>query len=333
MRRYADWVRRYSSAAALVGGLIAIVVGVRLNRPVPTAGLGSRSRPAPGYDAAMLLLGRLQARDGPEVDPRSRTQASLHGRRTRRVVVLVHGLSSSPHMWRVLQAQLFERGDNVLMARLPHHGLSDRMTAELQKLTAEELVAHGDAVVDIAAGLGEEVVVVGISLGGVLAAWLAERRADVHTAVIVNPNFSAPHLRGAAARMLTNALRALPNLFLWWDIRTREKVAGPNYAYPRFSTRAVGEAFRLGQAVERAAGDRPAARRVVVMTTAADPAVSNAFTDGVVACWREAGATDIVTHRWRPDEIAAHDILSPDQPYQRVDLVYPRLLQLIDATE
>jgi pimeloyl-ACP methyl ester carboxylesterase len=314
----------------IVAAILAAAAVLRLMRPVPTGSLTAHPRPARTYGEAVARLAELVARDGPEVDSGSRSRALLHEGRTERVVLLIHGLSSSPQMWHELGRRFFDLGYNVLIGRLPRHGITDRMTTQLAQLRAEDLVRFADDMVDIAAGLGDEVTVLGISLGGVITAWIAEQRPEVHTAFLVNPNFSAPHLRGRAAMALTNALLVIPNRFIWWDMKAKDKALGPAYAYPRFSTRAVGQAFRLGQAVERLSHAKPVASRAIVMTAAADPAVSNVFTDRVVSNWRKAGLTRLVTYRWPKDLIASHDILSPEQPYQQIDVVYPKILQMIE---
>ena len=38
----------------------------------------------------------------------------------------------------------------------------------------------------------------------------------------------------------------------------------------------------------------------------------------------------VVTYFFPTSEISFHDILSPEQPYQRTDLVYPKVLALTD---
>jgi len=44
-------------------------------------------------------------------------------------------------------------------------------------------------VVDIAQRLGEQVVMLGISAGGVATAWAAQNRSDIDLAVIISPVF------------------------------------------------------------------------------------------------------------------------------------------------
>ena len=48
---------------------------------------------------------------------------------------------------------------------MPYHGLQSHQVSELAQLTAQDLRAYADQAVDIAAGLGDEVVPVGLSGG------------------------------------------------------------------------------------------------------------------------------------------------------------------------
>ena len=47
---------------------------------------------------------------------------------------------------------------------------------------------RGARAVDIAAGLGDQVTIAGLSAGGVVAAWAAQHRRDVHRAVLIAPS-------------------------------------------------------------------------------------------------------------------------------------------------
>jgi carboxylesterase len=231
-------------------------------------------------------------------------------------------------MWHVLADQFYDLGYNVLMARVAHHGLQDRETNDLANLTAEELVRYSDAVVDIAAGLGDHVVVLGLSAGGVMTAWIAEHRSDVYEAVVVSPNFTAPKVTFLATPV-DNLLLTLPNQFEWWDGDAKDKVPGPTYAYPRYSTHALAEVYRLGLSVQAASHSKLAAAGLVVITSEADPAVSNGFTEDVVQNWKTAGLTRVVTYQFPASQITFHDILTPEQPYQKTDQVYPKLIELV----
>ena len=78
-------------------------------------------------------------------------------------------------------------GDNVLILRLPRHGMADRKVENLSPLKAEELRDCADTSVDIACGLGQKVYVCGLSAGGTLAAWIVQNRSEVTRAVLIAP--------------------------------------------------------------------------------------------------------------------------------------------------
>ena len=59
----------------------------------------------------------------------------------------------------------------------------DRLTDEQSQLTADDLAAYADRVLDIAHGLGRQVVMAGISAGGVTTAWAAQYRSDLDVQV------------------------------------------------------------------------------------------------------------------------------------------------------
>src|SRR5437763_1022815 len=80
-----------------------------------------------------------------------------------------------------------------------------------------------------------------------------------------------------------------PNRFIWWDPRYKQKLPGPEYAYPRFSTHALVEAQRLATALmESARQAPPRAAEVWIVSNAADMAVSNAASAELVRRWRAA---------------------------------------------
>jgi carboxylesterase len=110
---------------------------------------------------------------------------------------------------------------------------------------------------------------------------------------------------------------------------TKENIAGPSYAYPRYPTEAVGGLLRLGASVERNAQERaPAARRIVAVSNEADPAVNNAVLDQVVSLWRLQGSP-VETYEFPAQLGLPHDVIDPNQTEQQVDVVYPVLIELI----
>jgi hypothetical protein len=65
-----------------------------------------------------------------------------------------------------------------------------------------------------------------------------------------------------------------------------------------------------------------------VVLNANDNAVNNPATLGVVRTWQKHGA-DVTTYEFKADLGLGHDIIDPGQPGQPIDIVYPRLIDLI----
>src|SRR5256885_13724450 len=118
-------------------------------------------------DAVEIVKG-LQDLDGPKVNPVCRTRLYTHGRQVERSLVLLHGFTNCPRQFDELGRRFFERGWNVLIPRYPRHGYSDRLTTAIAELRAEHLMAVADRSLLAASGLGERVVVTGLSLGAIL---------------------------------------------------------------------------------------------------------------------------------------------------------------------
>jgi pimeloyl-ACP methyl ester carboxylesterase len=293
-------------------------------------GLEPRGDPASDYASAIVRLRQLQTADGPDVNPVCRTRSLVHGRRTDRAIVLIHGITSCPEQFRPLAEQFFARGQNVLLARLPHHGMRDRMTTELAKLRAEELRDYADAIVDVASGLGDEVIVAGLSAGGIVAAWAAQHRPEVRTAVLIAPSLGLGHLGRFLQLLMMSLMLHLPDVATQRFYRFDD--AAP-YGYLGFSTRALGEVLRLGLAVVRAAAGRaPAAQHVVLITNAADTAVNNQLARQLLGLWQLRGLRHVEQYEFERALHLHHDLIDVNNPQQRVDLVYPVLVDLIDRS-
>jgi carboxylesterase len=251
-----------------------------------------------------------------------------HGQKTEKAIVFVHGYTNCSQQFHELGQQFYELGYNVLIVPAPRHGLADRMTAEHSQLTAEELAAYTDSVVDVAQGLGEHVSMAGISMGGIATAWAAQHRSDIDLAVLISPAFGFQMIPAPATVPAVNAFLALPNFYQWTDSALKE-ANGPDYTYPRRSTRALAQTLRLSLAIQAlAAEEPPAARSILVITNANDSSVDNALTAEMVATWLGWGI-DVTTYEFPADLQLAHDLIDPSQQSQPV--VYPRLVDLITS--
>ena len=241
-------------------------------------------------------------------------------------VVLLHGLTNAPPQYDRLGAQLHDRGHAVIVPRMPHHGYRDRMTDAIAAMRADELEATALDAVAIAALCGERVAVAGISVGATLAGWLAARTA-IDTAVAVAPFCGLRQLYGPMNDSLGALLRTAPNAFSWWDPRNKA-AQPPPHGYPRFATRALGESLGMSTDLDAAPpGDH--ARRTLLVLNANEPVVNNAHAERRFAPLAARGvAYERVVLRDLPH---IHDIVEPQIPQARTDLVYPALIELIEG--
>ena len=267
------------------------------------------------------------ALDDDTILPAARSALLDHGTRTPLAVVLFHGITNNPAQYAELAPLVHKAGANVFVPRMPEHGDKNRLTTRLAKLTAETLVASANEAVDIAFGLGERVALLGISMGGSLAAYFAQYRT-VALAVPVAPDFALLQLPYPVSRLLARIFLALPNFFFWWDPRAGIKQR-PVTAYPRCSTHALMQTLRIGDDVFTAAKERrPLADRVVTVVNRCDPAVNNEATQEIVKEWCGWNRNGVayVDLRKLPEN---HDIIDPANPLARTDLVYPKLLEIL----
>lgn len=290
-----------------------------------------RVDPASSYEEALERVRAFQALDDERILPQAHTALFDHGRRTPLAVLLLHGFTNHPGQYREFAPLVHAQGANVLVPRMPEQGDRNRLTRRMSRLTAESLLQRASAALDIACGLGDRVCVAGISSSGLLCAYFGEYRSDVARAIAIAPVFAMLQLPYAASYALTRLMLLLPDAYLWWDPRVKERQR-PATAYPWFSTHALAQTMRIGEDVyAQARKQPPAARSVVMMTNAHDPAVNNAVTHDVArACEsRRPGSAIEFAFGNLP---RVHDIIEPDNPHARTDIVYPRLLEFILGT-
>jgi carboxylesterase len=258
------------------------------------------------------------------------TKWLLHGHPTETVYVLMHGLCNCPKQYGELSKLLFAQGSNVLIPRTPWHGLSDLMNTGFANLTQTEMVESAEHAVDLARPLGIKVVVVGLSINGTTAAWLAQNRSDITKVVLLSPFFAPAMLPDWSALPAGNLAARLPNLFIWWNDKQKEKLIGPPYAYPRFPTHVIGRVMQLGERVREQAKSAPfRSGSLLIVTSASDHAASSAATASLVDEWRKRRPDAVFTHKFPLVKKVPHDFIDSNQPDQKVDEVYPELLRLL----
>jgi len=294
-------------------GLAAIV-------PATAGDVRSHPNPTHGYADAVARAKRQIAADDSVSAAGCSTILLTHGVRTPRAVVLLHGFTDSPRQFAALADSLYAQGDNVLVPRLPHHAERGKDASELARLTAAELCRTGDAAVDIATGLGDSVIVLGLSVGGTVAAWTAEHRTEVRRAVVIAPAFEVAHVPSMLERPLVNLGAHVPN----YSHRAAADTARPDRD-PGFATHGLAQVLRLGLAVRRDAERfSPTSAEVLFLVNANDRTVKTAPVVDLARVWNRRG-TAVAVYEF-PDSLALpHNIVDPINRPAKSSAVYPVL--------
>lgn len=272
-------------------------------------------------------LDRLLALDHAFVGDKGRTVALLHEGRRPRAVVLLHGLTASPTQFGRFADDLFAHGHNVLVPRLPRHGHADRFSEAAARITAEELVTAAREVLAVGRELGDLVTVAGFSLGGLLAAWIAQHEV-VDRVVAIAPFFGVALLPSRVMNAVAEFVLRMPNSFQWWDPIQRDRQM-PAHGYPRYSTHAVAHTYRVARELLRDANvSAPLTKKIVLVNNARESAVNNRAIGHLAESWRAHGANiERIVLRGLPP---SHDIIEPMRHSRLADRVYPQLLEAID---
>lgn len=119
----------------------------------------------------------------PGAEPWSAEGTNGHG------ALVIHGFTGNPSSMRALAEELHEAGFTVELPRLPGHGTS--LEDMLGTGWADWSKAAEAAFADLASRV-ETVVLVGLSMGGTLAAWLASRHPESAGLALINPYVEVP---------------------------------------------------------------------------------------------------------------------------------------------
>jgi len=305
---------------------LALAVGLAATIPLRSGDLRSHPYPAADYRAAINQVERRQAADDRVVAPGGRTVLLTHGRRTPRVDVLLHGFTDSPSQFAELADSLYQRGDNVYVPRLPHHAERSGDARALAGLTAVQLRQTADSAVDVATALGDTVVVVGLSVGGTMAAWMGQHRAEVRRVVMIAPAFEAGRVPSRLEGFLINLTERLPNV----TRRSAPDSARPD-RNPGFATHALAEVLRLGKAVEKNADrEPPKAAAFAFMLNDFDRTVSSGGSLKVAKEWDAHGAR-VSVYAFPASLGMPHNVLDGREPGGQPSLVLPEVIALTEG--
>ena len=321
--------RRVLLGLGALSALIAVVITALAVLPLGSVDLGPHPDPAPDYAAAKARFDAIAAEEERlGVYSECRSRLLDHGRETDVAVVLVHGLTNCPKQWAAFAETLHAQGANVLILRVPRHGIGNAdgsavgSVTNLAGLTPQELRDYGDTAADIAAGLGREPRVMGLSMGGVIAAWMAQSRPELERAVVIAPALTLPVGPTWLTTGFINLFGRLPSITLPGSDKT-----GITHVYNGETTRGLVAMYRLGAYVRaQSASASPAVRLIGVDWNLNDNQVDNGEVQILARNWAERGA-DVAVHVYPKDLGLPHDVIDPAQPEGDTAAVYPVLLE------
>jgi esterase/lipase len=109
-------------------------------------------------------------------------------RKTPYSIVYIHGFGASPMEGDPVHRFLAEHfGANLYVTRLPEHGI--KRENGMEYLTAQKLVDAAGEAYQIGKVLGDEVIIIGTSMGGALSTLLASQEPDIKALILYSPAF------------------------------------------------------------------------------------------------------------------------------------------------
>nr|AGU11695.1 Alpha/beta hydrolase family [uncultured organism] len=270
-------------------------------------------------EAGQEAAGLVEADNGnAQVRVECRSQALVHPEKTAKAVLMLHGYTSCPKDY-VEMAQLFyDRGYNVYVPREPHHGLQNVATSS--DVGAIGLVEYADESMDVVAGLGEEVGVIGMSGGGVLATWLAENRTDSVSHLLALSPFYQPDSSQAPPLVL----KPLTVLFGYRVLPDR------NVGDTNFTLSGLGQYLRIVANLEEEPKN-PELRSVAVAWSAEDPYIDQGEAVERPDNLADANGLKLATHEFGPERNLPHNIVAAQELGDRAEETYELYLDLYEG--
>nr|WP_269328829.1 alpha/beta fold hydrolase [Kineosporia babensis] len=210
---------------------------------------------------------------------------------------MLHGYAGSPHSFEHLITYFHERGYNVYAPREPNHGLREGA----RPLSAAGLVRYADEALSVAAGLGDEVGIIGFSGGGALATWLSAYRPESVSRLLLLAPFFAPH----PAQVPPWSVRALTVLF---GLRMLPDRPVPNTGY---TLHGVAQYLRV-MANQPTGLLNPGLLSVGVAYSALDEFIDRACALEISSRLAEASGVKAQVHEFPPEAGLVHDVVAPD---------------------
>jgi len=318
------WQRILIWAGLAILGLLIILIILGLI-PASTKGLTPEPNPAASYEDAIARFEEVVAGEKEDVKASGKSILMTHGGPTEDVYVLIHGVTNAPREFEEFGKTLYDDGANVLLMRMPHHGMESGDIHELSALTPQELREYADTATDIAAGLGENITVIGLSGGGTVAAWMAQNREEVDRAILLSPFIGILQVPSFLDPFVTNLLAHLPEIVI-----PDQGEAEREWVYMGFDSHGTDAFLRLGQfVIKQAEKEPPQADQILVLTTASDDVADNHWAKKLADLWTAHGA-EVSVHEFPKSDKVPHASIDPSAGEHARNLVYGAMMTWLE---
>lgn len=177
-----------------------------------------------------------------EVADACRSQFFFQSRPTDKLVLFFHGFTAVPEQFAAISTALFDQGYNVLVPRLPGHGLPGEWNADQPPPLPKSASTYQEFALswlETAHHLSRNIVVGGLSSGATLAAWLALE----HPHTIDRALLFAPYLTNSNG--LVNWVIETFNFYFKWRVAP----GAISFGYQGFYMPALRVFLELGKEV------------------------------------------------------------------------------------
>jgi len=301
--------------------------------PLNASSVQVKPNPSTSYQESMDRIAKINESEKATIMPECLSYANTSGHVTKNVIVVYQGYTNCPIQYKQLSDQLVAQGYNVVVLRAPHHGEKDRNNNTLNQLTTGEVAEYANDSVDIARGLGENVTVTGLSVGGAVATWTAQYRNDVKYYYPMAPFYAPKGVPGFAANAMIRGMEALPPIHIWWDNKTKENnVTGSPYAYPGFDTHSLAAFLSFGDFWTQLLvhnGGKDIVPTLVLNEN--DTAINNNLAASKNTTGAKKNDNNYLIFDIAKKYGLDHDIIDPYNPKQNTAMVYPMLINLFNA--
>jgi esterase/lipase len=278
--------------------------------------------PVNSFTTAVKKIRAMMHEEKALVDPKHNSILLTHGKKTHDVLTIFHGYTNSPPQFLRLALSFYEKGFTVYIPRLPEHGYKEKYYKRTDEMTATKLVDATNKFLDISQQLGDQVHVMGLSLGGVLATYAAQYR-NITSAFIIAPSLRIYGINNGWLQLL----RFFPGIFIPWTLSAYNKTIATSYSH--FSVKGMGESLYLANGIlADAKRHTPKAREVTFLLNAQDKAISNDAVHQLQKEWEHHEFSNTTIFTIPKGIVNTHDIISPLEKGENINYVYPVILDL-----